>query len=222
MIWLHSLDGVKVVCLAVGQLLLPSSKVCNNGRRIEFTNMKGWIWYGLKFKPSMDPSEVEFLGEKRLVSIIPNFNLDVIYLISGSVGPFRAGLPVKVPIWLAVCLKQKQKCRIINQEWMEVEDLNERKEMEKMSKYVSSSWKFITRHSVQRVDIKFFVFWTNFQEPICSVNYNLRLIHFIWNFSILLLHITMYHNILNFHENFMNIFSSILRSDVKTKILKHI
>ncbi|XP_011154627.1 probable DNA replication complex GINS protein PSF2 [Harpegnathos saltator] len=82
----------------------------------------------------MDPSEVEFLGEKQLVSIIPNFNLDVIHLISGSVGPFRAGLPVKVPIWLAVCLKQKQKCRIINQEWMEVENLNERKEMEKMSK----------------------------------------------------------------------------------------
>ncbi|XP_032686808.1 probable DNA replication complex GINS protein PSF2 [Odontomachus brunneus] len=82
----------------------------------------------------MDPSEVEFLGEKRLVNIIPNFNLDVIYLISGSVGPFRAGLPVKVPIWLAVYLKQKQKCRIINQEWMEVESLNEKKEMERMSK----------------------------------------------------------------------------------------
>lgn len=82
----------------------------------------------------MDPSEVEFLGEKQLVSIVPNFNCDVIYLISGSVGPFRAGLPVKVPIWLAVCLKQKQKCRIVSQEWMDIEGLNERKEMEKMSK----------------------------------------------------------------------------------------
>lgn len=82
----------------------------------------------------MDPSEVEFLGEKQLVSIVPNFNSDVIYLISGSVGPFRAGLPVKVPIWLAVCLKQKQKCRIVSQEWMEIESLNERKEIEKMSK----------------------------------------------------------------------------------------
>lgn len=83
----------------------------------------------------MNPSEVEFFGEKRLVSIVPNFNLDVIHLISGPVGPFRAGLPVKVPIWLAMCLKQKQKCRIVNQEWMDPEGLNERKEMEKMSKY---------------------------------------------------------------------------------------
>lgn len=91
----------------------------------------------------MDPSEIEFLGEKQLVSIVPNFNSDVIYLISGSVGPFRAGLPVKVPIWLAMCLKQKQKCRIIRQEWMDVESLNERKDNEKMSKYASSSLSFL-------------------------------------------------------------------------------
>ncbi|CAK9809961.1 Probable DNA replication complex GINS protein PSF2 [Anthophora plagiata] len=82
----------------------------------------------------MDPSEVEFLGEKELVSIVPNFSFDTIHLISGSVGPFRAGLPVKVPIWLAVNLKQQQKCRIINQEWMNVEVLNEAKEEEKLSK----------------------------------------------------------------------------------------
>lgn len=82
----------------------------------------------------MDPSEVEFLGEKELVSIVPNFSFDTIHLISGSVGPFRAGLPIKVPIWLAVNLKQQQKCRIINQDWMEVESLNETKENEKLSK----------------------------------------------------------------------------------------
>jgi GINS complex subunit 2 len=91
----------------------------------------------------MDPSEIEFLGEKKLVSIVPNFNFDMIHLISGSVGPFRAGLPVKVPIWLAMCLKQKQKCRVINQEWMDLEGLNEKKETEKMSKYIYNSMKFV-------------------------------------------------------------------------------
>ena len=30
---------------------------------------------------AMDPSEVEFLAEKELVTIVPNFNLDKIYLI---------------------------------------------------------------------------------------------------------------------------------------------
>lgn len=32
----------------------------------------------------MDPSEVEFLAEKELVKIIPNFSLDKIYLIGVS------------------------------------------------------------------------------------------------------------------------------------------
>ncbi|KAG7198864.1 hypothetical protein KM043_015690 [Ampulex compressa] len=82
----------------------------------------------------METSEVEFLGEKQSVTIVPNFSFDVIHLISGSIGPFRAGLPVKVPIWLAVNLKQQQKCRIINQEWMQYEELNEVKEEEKLSK----------------------------------------------------------------------------------------
>ncbi|XP_016766826.1 DNA replication complex GINS protein PSF2 isoform X1 [Apis mellifera] len=82
----------------------------------------------------MDPSEVEFLGEKELVTVVPNFSFDTIHLISGSVGPFRAGLPVKIPIWLAVNLKQQQKCRIINQDWMDAESLNEAKEEEKLSK----------------------------------------------------------------------------------------
>lgn len=42
----------------------------------------------------MDPCELEFIGENELIGIIPNFTLDTIHLISGSIGPFRAGMPV--------------------------------------------------------------------------------------------------------------------------------
>lgn len=43
----------------------------------------------------MDPSELEFIGENETIGIIPNFTLDTaIHLISGSIGPFRAGLLV--------------------------------------------------------------------------------------------------------------------------------
>lgn len=43
----------------------------------------------------MDPAELEFIGENEPIGIIPNFSLDnAVHLISGSVGPFRAGLPV--------------------------------------------------------------------------------------------------------------------------------
>ncbi|KAL4688660.1 hypothetical protein H8959_004912 [Pygathrix nigripes] len=46
----------------------------------------------------MDAAEVEFLAEKELVTIIPNFSLDKICLIGGDLGPFNPGLPVEVPL----------------------------------------------------------------------------------------------------------------------------
>ncbi|XP_067010466.1 probable DNA replication complex GINS protein PSF2 [Anabrus simplex] len=82
----------------------------------------------------MDPSEVEFLAEKLFVSIVPNFNLGIIHLISGDVGPFRAGLPVRVPMWIATNLRQQQKCRIIAPDWMTVEELERVREEESQSR----------------------------------------------------------------------------------------
>ena len=82
----------------------------------------------------MDPAEVEFIAENKNVSIVPNFNFDRIYLISGDVGPFRAGLPVQVPIWMATNLRQRQKCRIIAPDWMETEKLEQVKEEESQSR----------------------------------------------------------------------------------------
>lgn len=37
----------------------------------------------------------------------------------GDLGPFNPGLPVDVPVWLALNLKQRQKCRIVPPEWMD-------------------------------------------------------------------------------------------------------
>ncbi|MBN3316630.1 PSF2 protein, partial [Atractosteus spatula] len=79
----------------------------------------------------MDPSEVEFLAEKEMVTIIPNFSLDKVYLIGGDLGPFNPGLPVDVPVWLAINLKQRQKCRIVPPDWMDVEKLEEIREQER-------------------------------------------------------------------------------------------
>lgn len=82
----------------------------------------------------MDPFEIEFIGENRISSIIPNFSHDKIFLICGEFGPFRAGLPMNVPLWLAVMLKQKQKCRIVPPDWMDIEVLENIKEEEKKSR----------------------------------------------------------------------------------------
>ncbi|MEE6500389.1 hypothetical protein FKM82_003765 [Ascaphus truei] len=79
----------------------------------------------------MDASEVEFLAEKETVAVIPNFSLDKVYLIGGDLGPFNPGLPVVVPLWLAINLKQRQKCRIIPPEWMDVEKLEAIRDQER-------------------------------------------------------------------------------------------
>ena len=49
-------------------------------------------------------------------------------------GPFRPGIPVQVPLWMAVNLKQRQKCRLTAPEWMNVEILTKLKEDEALSK----------------------------------------------------------------------------------------
>lgn len=79
----------------------------------------------------MDPEELEFIGEKEEISVIPNFNFDAIHLISGTVGPFRAGLPLVIPLWMAIHLKKQQKCRLVPPAWMDRDLLEDLKEEEK-------------------------------------------------------------------------------------------
>lgn len=82
----------------------------------------------------MNPAEVEFLAENQSIQIVPNFSHDRLYLICGEVGPFRPGIPVQVPLWMAINLKQRQKCRLSAPEWMTVETLTKIKEDEGQSK----------------------------------------------------------------------------------------
>ncbi|XP_022225750.1 probable DNA replication complex GINS protein PSF2 [Drosophila obscura] len=83
----------------------------------------------------MDPAIIEFIGEKCMISIIPNFSNEPLHLIYGSVGPFRAGFPVFVPLWMATHLRKQQKCRIVPPEWMDMDTLEDIKEEEKRSKF---------------------------------------------------------------------------------------
>ncbi|KAL5022888.1 hypothetical protein ScPMuIL_002043 [Solemya velum] len=86
----------------------------------------------------MDPAEVEFLAEKELVKIVPNFTQDKIFLIGGDIGPFSPSLPVSVPLWMAVNLKQGQKCRLVPPDWMDVEKLKDKKQEEMDSKFFTA------------------------------------------------------------------------------------
>ncbi|XP_021264676.1 DNA replication complex GINS protein PSF2 isoform X1 [Numida meleagris] len=60
---------------------------------------------------------------------LPSSHLQLIF--QGDLGPFNPGLPVEVPVWLAINLKQRQKCRLIPPEWMDVEKLEEIRDLER-------------------------------------------------------------------------------------------
>ncbi|XP_027137669.1 DNA replication complex GINS protein PSF2 isoform X2 [Larimichthys crocea] len=51
--------------------------------------------------------------------------------VHGDLGPFNPGLPVDVPVWLALNLKQRQKCRIVPPAWMDVDKLEEMRDLER-------------------------------------------------------------------------------------------
>jgi len=83
----------------------------------------------------METQEVEFIAENSTIEIVPKFNHPVIHLISGDLGPFIAGMPTTVPLWAALNLRQRQKCRILPPPWMTVEELEKVKQEEKENKH---------------------------------------------------------------------------------------
>jgi GINS complex subunit 2 len=81
----------------------------------------------------MEPAEIEFIAEKQSITIIPNFSENRITLLTCQVGPFNPSMPVSVPLWLAVNLKQQQRCRIQPPDWLSVEKLVQTKQDESNS-----------------------------------------------------------------------------------------
>lgn len=41
-----------------------------------------------------------------------------LFRLQGNLGPFVSGLPMEVPLWLAIYLKQKKKCDLILPDWL--------------------------------------------------------------------------------------------------------
>ncbi|EJW78719.1 hypothetical protein WUBG_10373 [Wuchereria bancrofti] len=71
----------------------------------------------------MTPEQCEFIAGNEWIQINPQFNLDELRLICGDIGPFEAGMPIWVPLWIAVTLRKRRKCTIIPPEWLCVEEL---------------------------------------------------------------------------------------------------
>ncbi|KAF1332881.1 DNA replication complex gins protein psf2, partial [Globisporangium splendens] len=79
---------------------------------------------------ALTASETEFLAEHELITILPHFQIRENGGVLNFIGP---GITTQVPLWLAIMLKQLNKCRIIQPSWFSVEFLSARLEQEKNS-----------------------------------------------------------------------------------------
>ncbi|KAE9549350.1 hypothetical protein FO519_007445 [Halicephalobus sp. NKZ332] len=73
----------------------------------------------------MDPKQCDFLLENEMIEIIPNFSSDSLQLICGEVDAFEPGIPVTVPIWVALHLRKRQRCVINPPPWLNPEGLKQ-------------------------------------------------------------------------------------------------
>lgn len=71
-----------------------------------------------QLQAGMTPDEYTFLAEEQLIDIVPNVAISRIRLLSGMYGPFRPPTKATVPLWLALSLKRKRKCRIVPPSWL--------------------------------------------------------------------------------------------------------
>jgi hypothetical protein len=69
--------------------------------------------------------QLEFFAEEEPITIIPSFSLrnsptGMLRCVGGDYGPFRPNMPVEVPIWLALQLYKRGKCRILPPAFLDV------------------------------------------------------------------------------------------------------
>ncbi|KAG9048276.1 DNA replication protein psf2 [Tulasnella sp. UAMH 9824] len=75
---------------------------------------------------STTPQELEFVAGYDMIEIMPSVQTDRIRVLSGTYGPLDALRTTKVPLWMALHLKARKKCRIVSPPWLTVDYLQDR------------------------------------------------------------------------------------------------
>lgn len=84
------------------------------------------------------PEELSFITEEEsFISISPHFSSPRTTFLSGTYGPFQAGIPIKVPMWLAFFLNNSHSCTLIPPKWLTVSYLSKIKAYEQKNPALS-------------------------------------------------------------------------------------
>ncbi|RYP82027.1 hypothetical protein DL770_005710 [Monosporascus sp. CRB-9-2] len=72
----------------------------------------------LPLPPGLVPTEVAFLCEMEMVTIVPRQRLESIPLLSGSTPALRPPHRAELPLWLALLLKKQRRANILAPPWL--------------------------------------------------------------------------------------------------------
>lgn len=74
---------------------------------------------------AIHPSEIEFIAEDEQIKVTPRFREQRLQMITGNFGPFAPGVPLKIPIWMALNLKNRGLVIVHQPKWMRADKLKE-------------------------------------------------------------------------------------------------
>ncbi|KAK6463300.1 hypothetical protein DFJ63DRAFT_114464 [Scheffersomyces coipomensis] len=94
---------------------------------------------------NLTPSEVNFLAENELVTILPRYTMQKMQLIGTKVPALRAMRRESVPLWVALILKSQDKCSIIPPKWLNVAYLKDKydEEVRKPNQFSALPWNWL-------------------------------------------------------------------------------
>ncbi|KAI2607465.1 GINS complex, PSF2 component [Hypoxylon fragiforme] len=79
----------------------------------------------LPLQPGLVPTEVAFLCEMEMVTIVPRQRLESIPLLSGKTPALRPPHRAQVPFWLALLLKKQRRANIVSPPWLHADSLQD-------------------------------------------------------------------------------------------------
>ncbi|GJN76671.1 DNA replication protein psf2 [Purpureocillium lilacinum] len=79
----------------------------------------------LPLPPGLVPSEVGFLCEMELVTVVPRQRLEPISLLSGETPALRPPHRSNIPLWLALLLKKQRRANIVAPPWLHPDSLRD-------------------------------------------------------------------------------------------------
>ncbi|KAF5621539.1 DNA replication complex GINS PSF2 [Fusarium sp. NRRL 25303] len=79
----------------------------------------------LPLPSGLTPSEVAFLCEMELVTVVPRQRLESIDLLSGTTSTLRPPHRSTLPLWLAILLKKQRRANIVPPPWLHPDSLRD-------------------------------------------------------------------------------------------------